>query len=447
MSEEKKTMADFEDEINASFVTFNEGDIIQGTVVAVEEEEIVLDLQSFSQGVIPAGEYSDDPDFRAMDEIRVGDVLNAMVLYEDEMGRTVLSWKRAKETESWEALRSALQDRTVYEVRVKNTVNAGVVAYVEGIRGFIPASQLALHYVEEGELENYVGKMVKARVITVDEEAGKLVLSAKDVAKEEAAKVHEAKLNALQKGFITEGTITRIESYGCFVEIGDDLTGLVHISQICNKFLKSPKEVVHLGMKVKVKVLDVAEGKIRLSMKQAEDIAPEELEDLQRRVDEIVAENRTAESENRIREREINDRQIHGMKVIFGGFCVLLAVIGIGNVFSNTLGFVRQRKREFARYLSVGLTPEGIRKMFCIEALVLAGRPALITLPLAVLSVGYMLKLSYLDAGEFLAEAPLLPIAAFWLMILGSVALAYVLGWRTVRKLSLTELLWDDTVM
>ena len=275
MSEEKKTMADFEDEINASFVTFNEGDIIQGTVVAVEEEEIVLDLQSFSQGVIPAGEYSDDPDFRAMDEIRVGDVLNAMVLYEDEMGRTVLSWKRAKETESWEALRSALQDRTVYEVRVKNTVNAGVVAYVEGIRGFIPASQLALHYVEEGELENYVGKMVKARVITVDEEAGKLVLSAKDVAKEEAAKVHEAKLNALQKGFITEGTITRIESYGCFVEIGDDLTGLVHISLICNKCLKSPKEVVHLGMKVKVKVLDVAEGKIRLSMKQAEDIAPE----------------------------------------------------------------------------------------------------------------------------------------------------------------------------
>lgn len=179
----------------------------------------------------------------------------------------------------------------------------------------------------------------------------------------------------------------------------------------------------------------------------AEDIAPEELEDLQRRVDEIAAENRTAESENRIREREINDRQIHGMKVIFGGFCVLLAVIGIGNVFSNTLGFVRQRKREFARYLSVGLTPEGIRKMFCIEALVLAGRPALITLPLAVLSVGYMLKLSYLDAGEFLAEAPLLPIAAFWLMILGSVALAYVLGWRTVRKLGLTELLWDDTVM
>ncbi len=178
-----------------------------------------------------------------------------------------------------------------------------------------------------------------------------------------------------------------------------------------------------------------------------EGMTPEELEDLQRKVEEITARNWAAESENRIQEREINDRQIQGMKVIFGGFCILLAVIGIGNVFSNTLGFVRQRRREIARYLSIGLTPGGIRKMFCIEALVLAGRPALITLPLSVLSTGYMLKLSYLGAEEFLAEAPLRPIASFWLMILGSVALAYVLGWRTIGKLSLTEMLGDDTML
>lgn len=279
MSEEKElknqTMADFEDEINASFVKFREGDIIKGTVVSVEEEEMILDLQSFSQGVIPREEYSDDPDFHAMDEIRVGDVLSVMVMYEDEMGRTVLSLKQAKETESWEALVNALEDRCIYEVKVKQVVPSGVVAYVEGIRGFIPASQLALSYVEEDELESYVGKTLKVRVITVDEEADKLVLSAKDVAKEEAAREQEAKLNALQKGYITEGIVTRIESYGCFVEFGDNLTGLVHISQICNKFLKSPKEVVKLGMKVKVKVLSVEDGKIRLSMKEAEDIAPE----------------------------------------------------------------------------------------------------------------------------------------------------------------------------
>ena len=225
--------------------------------------------------MIPQTEYSDDPDFHAMDEIRVGDTLSVIVLYEDEQGRTVLSLKQAREADSWESLRNAYEDRRIYEVRVKNTVPSGVVAYVEGIRGFIPASQLALSYVEEGELDQYTGQTLKVRVITVDEEKQKLVLSAKEVAKEEAAKIHENKLNALQKGYITEGRITRIESYGCFVEFGDGLTGLVHISQICNKFLKSPKEVVKLGMKVKVKVLAVEEGKIRLSMKEAEDIAPE----------------------------------------------------------------------------------------------------------------------------------------------------------------------------
>ena len=118
-----------------------------------------------------------------------------------------------------------------------------------------------------------------------------------------------------------------------------------------------------------------------------------------------------------------------GLMVIFGVFCVLLAIIGIGNVFSNSLGFVRQRKREFARYMSVGLTPKEFKKMFCIEALALAVRPLLFALPLSVMAVWYMLKLSYLEAGEFLAEAPLVPIAVFMLSILGSVALAYYFAW------------------
>ena len=132
---------------------------------------------------------------------------------------------------------------------------------------------------------------------------------------------------------------------------------------------------------------------------------------------------------------------------IFGGFCVLLAIIGIGNVFSNTLGFVRQRKREFARYMSVGLTPGGIKKMFCIEALVIAGRPIVFTIPLAGIVVGYLLQTSYLEAEVFLSEAPLIPIASFMLAILGTVALAYYLGYRNVRKISLAEALRDDTMM
>ena len=178
-----------------------------------------------------------------------------------------------------------------------------------------------------------------------------------------------------------------------------------------------------------------------------ENVTSGELDALQGQVDSLIAGNYKTESENRIQEAEVNDKQIHGMMTIFGGFCVLLAVIGVGNVFSNTLGFVRQRKREFARYMSVGMTQGEIKKMFCVEALTIAGRPILITLPLAVVIVGYMLKLSYVEAGTFLAEAPLIPIMIFMLAIWGIVAFAYYLGWRNIRKINLAEVLRDDTMM
>lgn len=273
-TQEQETMADYEEQINASFKRFREGDRVTGTVVSVEEDEVLLDLNTFSQGVIPAGEYSDDPAFHAMDEIRTGDTLSAIVLDSDDgQGRVLLSLKEARQDEAWQKVEKALENRTIFSVKVLTSVNAGVVAFLEGIRGFIPASQLALKYVED--VDQFVGETLDVVVITADPEKNKLVLSAKEVAKERAAKEHEKKLNALQKGFVTEGVIERIEPYGCFVNIGNNLSGLVHISQICNKFLKSPNEVVKLGQTVKVKVLDVNEGKIRLSMKEAEDIAPE----------------------------------------------------------------------------------------------------------------------------------------------------------------------------
>ena len=178
-----------------------------------------------------------------------------------------------------------------------------------------------------------------------------------------------------------------------------------------------------------------------------ENAALEELNALQDQIEQLLSRKYTVECENRIQEYETNRSQIWGVMTFFGALCVLLALIGIGNIFSNTLGFVRQRKREFARYMSIGLTPEELRKMFCIEALAIAGRPILITLPPAVLAAGYMLKLSYVDAGEFLAEAPLMPIIAFMLAILGAVGLAYFLAWRNVRRISLAEVLRDDTMM
>ena len=178
-----------------------------------------------------------------------------------------------------------------------------------------------------------------------------------------------------------------------------------------------------------------------------ENMTLEELDALQGQVESLIVGNYKIKSENCIQEVESNDKQIQGMMTIFGGFCVLLAIIGIGNVFSNTLGFVRQRKREFARYMSIGMTQGEIKKMFCVEALTIAGRPILITLPLAVAAVGYLLKMSYVEVGTFLAEAPIIPIMIFMLAIWGSVAFAYYLGWRNISKINLAEVLRDDTMM
>lgn len=168
---------------------------------------------------------------------------------------------------------------------------------------------------------------------------------------------------------------------------------------------------------------------------------------LQEKIQKILKPNYEALIANRIQDKISNDNMFHGMTAISGSFCILLALIGIGNLFSNTLGFVRQRNREFARYMSIGLSPVNLRKLFCIEALVIAGRPALITLPVAVLITWCLLKLSYLEPAIFIREAPVIQVLAFLLAIAGSVALAYYLGWRNVSKISLADALRNDTLI
>ncbi len=172
-----------------------------------------------------------------------------------------------------------------------------------------------------------------------------------------------------------------------------------------------------------------------------------ELSDLQRietQISAMLGCRYEYEMENRVQEKADNDEMMKGYKMIVGALCVLLALIGIANVFSNTLSFIRQRKREFARYLSIGMTPAGMRKMFCIEAFVIAGRPVLLTLLLTALAAGYMIRASYLDPKEFLAAAPVAPITVFILAIFGCVALAYYLGAKKIMKCSLTEVLRSD---
>lgn len=262
------SMDDFKDELEHSFLTINEGDILKGTVIGVSETEVTVDLGYYTEGIIPLAELSFDPGFSIKADIAIGDTVQAEVIKEDDgHGNILLSKKRADDVLAWDVLKDALKNRTIYTVKVAEAVNAGVVTYLEGLRAFIPASALSLSYVED--VSAYVGKTLEVIVITADPTAKKLVLSAKEVEKDKASQDKAGKIAKLQKGIVTTGTVESIMPYGAFVRIGDGLSGLVHISQICGKHIKSPNEVLKEGQEVNVKIIDIKDGKISLSIKEA----------------------------------------------------------------------------------------------------------------------------------------------------------------------------------
>lgn len=265
-----ETMKDFERELEASFRKINVGDIIKGTVIAVSEEEITLDLNYYTQGIIKLENFSNDPDFAVLEEIHVGDEIEATVLRRDDgQGNMELSRKEANDTLAWEKLAEMMEAGTVVTVKVKESVPSGVVAYLEGIRAFIPASQLALDYVED--TDSWIGKTVEVKVITADAENQKLVLSGKAVAKEAAIEERNHKISMIVPGNVMEGVVESLMPYGAFISLGDGLSGLVHVSQICERRIKKPSEVLKEGQKVKVKVLNTNDNKISLSMKALEE--------------------------------------------------------------------------------------------------------------------------------------------------------------------------------
>ena len=275
----EETMKDYEKELEASFRKIREGDVISGTVIDVNEEEVTLDLKYYTQGIIKAEDMSNDPTFSLLNDVKEGDVIEATVVrMDDGQGNILLSKKEANEVLSWDVLEQMKQEKTDVTVKVSEAVNGGAVAYVEGIRGFIPASQLDLNYVEDPSA--YVGKTLKVRVITVDQEKEKLVLSAKEILKEQQKEEHDHKVAMIVPGTILEGTVESLQTYGAFVDLKDGLSGLVHISQICQKRIKKPSEVLKVGDKVKVKVLNTNDGKISLSIKAvAEEQEASEVED------------------------------------------------------------------------------------------------------------------------------------------------------------------------
>ena len=167
--------------------------------------------------------------------------------------------------------------KEVIDVVVKGIVNGGVIAYVEGVRGFIPASKLALNYVED--TNEYLNKPIQVQVFDIDKEKGRLILSAKEILREKAEEERKTKISNVQVGLVTEGVVESLQPYGAFVDLGNGLSGLVHISQICEKRIKKPSEVLTVGDKVKVKVTAVKDGKLSLSIKEATDMMAKEIEE------------------------------------------------------------------------------------------------------------------------------------------------------------------------
>lgn len=275
----EESMKDYEQELEASFRKIKEGDVLKGMVIDVNEEEVVLDLKYYTQGIIKAADMSNDPNFSLLNDVKEGDEIEATVVsMDDGQGNILLSRKEANDLLSWDVLTQMMEQKTDVMVKVSEIVNGGVVAYLEGIRGFIPASQLDLSYVED--LEPYQHKSLKVRVITVDKEKEKLVLSAKEILKEQKKEEHDHKVAMVVPGTVLEGTVESLQPYGAFVDLKDGLSGLVHISQICQKRIKKPSEVLKVGDKVKVKVLNTNDGKISLSIKAVEEEqAASEVED------------------------------------------------------------------------------------------------------------------------------------------------------------------------
>lgn len=259
------SMKDFEDEINRSFHKIEEGSLLKGTVIGITDTQVILDLGSYSEGIIPIDELSHDPRFSIKTDVVIGEELSGVVLREDREGNIILSKKQADTMLSYDILKGYMENKTIKRVKVADVVNGGVITYLEGIRAFIPASQITLSYTED--LTEFLYKELDVMVITVDEEKEKLVLSGKEVERKIAAEDKSKRVSRLQIGLVTTGTVERIVPYGAFVDMGEGLSGLVHISQICGKRIKSPNEVLKEGMEVNVKITDIKDGKISLSIK------------------------------------------------------------------------------------------------------------------------------------------------------------------------------------
>ena len=270
-----ESMADYAGEIDSSMREISVGDILEGTVVGLTDTEVTVDLQYAAEGIIRTQDYSGDPSFSIKENVHPGDVVKATVLkLDDGNGNILLSRKAAEEELAWDNFKTLMDEKTAVDVTVKEAVKGGVVAFLNGVRAFIPASKLALEYVED--LTTFVGQTIPVRVIQAEREGKKLVLSSRDVLRERRKEDKVRRVGSFAVGLVTEGTVESLQDYGAFVKLGEGVDGLLHVSQISNKGrVRHPKDVLNVGDTVKVKVIANKDGKISLSMKALDDKAPE----------------------------------------------------------------------------------------------------------------------------------------------------------------------------
>ena len=249
--------------IDGTLADFDEGDLVQGTVVKIEHDEVLLDIGYKSEGVIPARELSIRKDATPADLVNYGDEIEALVLQkEDKEGRLILSKKRAEYERAWKNVEEQFENQEVVEGEVIETVKGGLIVDI-GLRGFLPASLIDLRRVRD--LDSFMGERLEARIIEMDRNRNNVVLSRRVLLEEDRKQDRGELLGKLQKGMILPGVVSSIVEFGAFIDLGG-IDGLVHISELSWSHVNHPSEVVKVGDEVEVQVLEVELERERISL-------------------------------------------------------------------------------------------------------------------------------------------------------------------------------------
>ena len=261
---------DFLAAVDATIKYFNDGDIVEGTVVKVDRDEVLLDIGYKTEGVIPSRELSIKHDVDPGEVVQVGDEIDALVLTkEDKEGRLILSKKRAQYERAWGAIEELKEKDEPVTGTVIEVVKGGLILDI-GLRGFLPASLVEMRRVRD--LDPYIGQEIEAKIIELDKNRNNVVLSRRAWLEQTQSEVRSEFLHQLQKGQVRKGVVSSIVNFGAFVDLGG-VDGLVHVSELSWKHIDHPSEVVAVGDEVTVEVLDVDldRERVSLSLKQADE--------------------------------------------------------------------------------------------------------------------------------------------------------------------------------